>query len=54
MCVNGKMRDIETISGMWGGIKKNCGGVNSTMTCLMYCKNFCKWNNVLPASIAIK
>jgi hypothetical protein len=32
MCGNGKMRHVETITGMeGGGIKKNDGGVNSAM-----------------------
>jgi hypothetical protein len=37
MYENGKTRPVETIPGMGGGgIKKNDGGVNST---LIYCKN---------------
>jgi hypothetical protein len=43
--VNGKMRPVETISGMGGGIKENDGGVNSTM---IYYKNFYKYHNVPP------
>jgi hypothetical protein len=32
MYENGKMRPVETIPGMGGGIRENDGGVNSTMT----------------------
>jgi hypothetical protein len=35
-------------------IKKNGGGVNSSMTYLIHCKNFCKCHNVSPLSITIK
>jgi hypothetical protein len=46
MCVNGKMRLVETIPGMEGGrAKRVMEGVNSTM---IYCKNFCKGHNVPP------
>jgi hypothetical protein len=41
MYVNGKMIAVETVPRMeGGGIKENCGGVNSTMMYLKYCKNF--------------
>jgi hypothetical protein len=43
MYISGKMRPVETIWGMGGGIKENGRGVNSTM---MYCKHFCKCHNV--------
>jgi hypothetical protein len=44
MYENGKMRAVETVPGMKEeGIKKNDGGVNSTMT---YCKNLYKCHNV--------
>jgi hypothetical protein len=44
--VNGKVRPVEAIPGMGGrGIKKNGGGMNSTM---VYCKNFCKCHNMPP------
>jgi hypothetical protein len=46
MYENGKTRPVETIVGIgeeW--IKKNDGGVNSTMIC---CKNFYKCCNVPP------
>jgi hypothetical protein len=42
---NGKMRPVETIPGMGGGIKENDGGVNSTM---IYCKNFYNCYNLPP------
>jgi hypothetical protein len=29
-------------------------GVNSSVICLIYCKNFCKCHNVLPPSTTIK
>jgi hypothetical protein len=46
MYENGKMRLVETIPGMGERvIKENDGGVNSTM---IYCKNFCKCDNVPP------
>jgi hypothetical protein len=47
MNVNGKMRPIKTVPGMgarW--IKKNDGGVNSSMIYLIYCKNFYKCHKV--------
>jgi hypothetical protein len=44
---NGKMKPVETIPGLrGGGIKKNDGGMNSTV---IYCKNFCKCHSVPPA-----
>jgi hypothetical protein len=46
MCINGKKRPVEIISGMRGvGIRKMMERVNSTM---MYCKNFLKCHNVPP------
>jgi hypothetical protein len=39
--VNWKMRPAETTPGMEEGeSRKNGGGVNSGMICLIYCKNF--------------
>jgi hypothetical protein len=36
MYVNGKMRPVETVLGIWGGkIKENGGGVNSSMIYLI-------------------
>jgi hypothetical protein len=37
-----KMIAAETIPGMWERIKENVEGMNSSMICLIYCKNFCK------------
>jgi hypothetical protein len=46
MYENGKMRLVEITPEMEeGGIKKNDGGVNSTM---IHCKNFCKCHNGPP------
>jgi hypothetical protein len=42
------MRPVETIPGMVGEIKKNGGGVNSSMIYLIYCKNFCKCHYIPP------
>jgi hypothetical protein len=42
MYENGKMRPVETIPGIGGGIKR-VEGVNSTM---IYCKEFCKCHSV--------
>jgi hypothetical protein len=50
MYVNGKMRPIETAPEMGGGIKENDKEVNSSMTYLICCKNFCKCHNVPPPS----
>jgi hypothetical protein len=51
MYVKGNMRPAETIPGMGrGGMKKNGGGVNSTMIYLIYFKNFCNCYNVPPAN----
>jgi hypothetical protein len=54
--VNGKMVSAETIPGNRGheGMQENGGGVNSSMTYLIYCKNFCKCHNVPAASTTIK
>jgi hypothetical protein len=46
MYETGKMRPVENIPGMGGGIKENDGGVNSAMT---YCKNVFKCHHVPPA-----
>jgi hypothetical protein len=47
---NGKMRPVETISGMGrGGIRRMMEGMNSSIMYLIYCKNFCKCHNVPPA-----
>jgi hypothetical protein len=49
------MIPVETVLGIWGeGIKKNGGGLNSSMICLIYCKNFCKCHSVPPPSTAKK
>jgi hypothetical protein len=49
MYENGKMRLVETVPGIRGGrIKKNDGGMNSTMVYMVYYKNFCKSHNVPP------
>jgi hypothetical protein len=46
---------VETIPGMGGGgIKKNGGGVNSSMIYLIHCKIFCKCHNVTPPSTTKK
>jgi hypothetical protein len=53
--VNGKIRPVETTSGMEGEeIKENGGRVNSSMIYLIYCKNYCKCHKVLPLSTKIK
>jgi hypothetical protein len=45
--VNEKMIPVETIPEMRGvGIKESVKGMNSSLICLIYCKNFCKCNNV--------
>jgi hypothetical protein len=55
MYVNGKMIPVETIPGMGRGKRKeNGGGVNSSMTYLIYCKKVCKCHNVAPPSTIIK
>jgi hypothetical protein len=47
MYENGKIRHVETIPGMGGGgIRRMMEGVNSTMIYLIYCKNFCKSQNI--------
>jgi hypothetical protein len=49
MCVNGKMRPVETM-GMGGeGKRRMMEGINSSMIYLIYCKNFCKCHNVPSA-----
>jgi hypothetical protein len=45
MCINGKIRPAETISGMRRGKRRKMEGGNSTMIC---CKNFGKCHNVPP------
>jgi hypothetical protein len=55
MYVNGKMISVESIPGMGEeGMKKNGGGVNSSMIYFIYCKNFCKCYSVLSPSTMIK
>jgi hypothetical protein len=52
MCVNGKMRSVETIPGMRErGLKEMVDRVKSSMIYLIYCKNFCKCHNVPLLSI---
>jgi hypothetical protein len=51
MCVSGKMRAVETIPGMPGGMKENGGGSKFN---LIFCKNFCKCHNTPPTSTTIK
>jgi hypothetical protein len=47
MYVNGKMRPVETISGMGvREIKRMMKGMNSDIIYLLYCKNFYKCHNV--------
>jgi hypothetical protein len=52
MYVNGQMKQFQE----WGerGIKENVEGVSSSMISLIYCKNICKFQNVLPPSTTIK
>jgi hypothetical protein len=55
MYLNGKMIPIEMIPGIGGGgIKESGRGVNSSMICLIYCKNFCKFHNVPSPNTMIK
>jgi hypothetical protein len=47
MCVNGKMRPVETIPGMGEGeIKENDGGCEFNYDIVDILKNFCKYQNV--------
>jgi hypothetical protein len=46
MYVKAKMIPVETVPGIGGG-------VNSNMTYLIHCKNFCKCYNVPPPSTTI-
>jgi hypothetical protein len=52
MCVNGKMRPVETIPGISEAGDKGewWRGVNSSMIYLVYYKSFCKCYNVPPPS----
>jgi hypothetical protein len=53
MCVNGKMRPIETVPGIGGRrIEENDGG--GELNYLMYYKNIYKYHNVPPLSTTIK
>jgi hypothetical protein len=52
MYVNGKMRPVETIPGMGGGIKENDG--RGKFKYDIFEKNFCKCNNVPLPSATIK
>jgi hypothetical protein len=56
MCVNGKMRPVETIPRIGGrkDKRKMMEGVNSTTIYLIYCKNFYKCHNVPPAQKFLK
>jgi hypothetical protein len=46
MYINRKMSPVETVPGMGAGGKENDERVSSSM---IYCKNFCKCHDVLPA-----
>jgi hypothetical protein len=55
MYVNEKMISVETIPEVGRGNKREKWvRVNSSMICLIYCKNFCKCHNVPPPSTIIK
>jgi hypothetical protein len=57
MYENAKMIPVETVPGIRGeGIKESSGGgVNSSMTYLICCKNLCKYYNVtIPSTIIEK
>jgi hypothetical protein len=55
MYVSTKMIPVKTVPGIGGGgLKKICGGVNSSMIYLIHTKNLCKCWSVSPPSIAIK
>jgi hypothetical protein len=46
MYKNGRMRYVETVPGMGGGVKKESdGGVNLAK---IYCKYFCKCHSIPP------
>jgi hypothetical protein len=47
------MITVETIPGMRGR-RRMVEGVNSSMICLIYCKNFYKYHNVPPPSTTVK
>jgi hypothetical protein len=52
---NKKMISVETIPGIGGGeMKKSSGGVNSSMVCLIHCKNLSKYYNVPPSCITTR
>jgi hypothetical protein len=42
MQVNANVRPVETVPGMWRGIKEDGGGGDSRVTYLIHCKRFCK------------
>jgi hypothetical protein len=49
MCVNGKMRPVETVPGMGRGEKKENGRrIEFKYDTLIYCNNFCICHNVPP------
>jgi hypothetical protein len=55
MYVNGNMRPVETIPGRGKRrLKGMMEGVNSSMICLIHCRNFYKCHNVPPPSTRIK
>jgi hypothetical protein len=48
------MISAETFPGIRGrGMKESSGEVNSSMICLIHCKNLCKCYSVLPPSTTI-
>jgi hypothetical protein len=55
MYVNGKIIPVETIPGMGKkGIMRMVERMNSSMTYLIHCKNFCKCHNVPPTQHNLK
>jgi hypothetical protein len=55
MYVNAKMIPVETVPGIrQERMKESSEGVNSSMICLIHCKNLCKHYSVPPPSITIK
>jgi hypothetical protein len=55
MYVNAKMIPVETVPGSGGGENKGerWAGVNSSMTYLIHCKNYCKCHSAPPPSPTI-
>jgi hypothetical protein len=54
MYINAKMIPVEIVPGFGeGGMKERSRRGNSSLICLIHCKNLCEYSNVLPPTKTI-